>query len=263
MGIVGASGCGKTTIITLLERFYDITSGQILIHGEPLTSIDVASYRANIGLVSQDTTLYQGTLRENILLGEDDAEISEATNSSTDDKNDTPRKANDVESTAGEKTAEPSHSDEKAMKLARFEDLESRLIRACKAANIHDFILSLPEGYNTQAGSRGLALSGGQRQRIAIARALVRNPSILLLDEATSALDTQSEEVVQRALETAAQDRTVVAVAHRLSTVRNADCIFVLERGVVVESGTHVELSRKRGKYWEMVQAQSLDREAA
>jgi ATP-binding cassette, subfamily B (MDR/TAP), member 1 len=216
VGIVGASGCGKTTIITLLERFYDINSGQILIHGHPLSSLDVKAYRTSVGLVSQDTTLYQGTLRENILLG-----------------------------------------------VASADDVsEERLIEACKAANIHTFILSLPEGYNTEAGSRGLTLSGGQRQRIAIARALVRNPSILLLDEATSALDTQSEEVVQKALETAAKGRTVVAVAHRLSTVRGADCIFVLDAGKVVEAGTHTELVKKRGRYWDMVQAQSLDREA-
>ena len=139
---------------------------------------------------------------------------------------------------------------------------EETLIEACKSANIHTFISSLPEGYNTDAGSRGLALSGGQRQRIAIARALVRNPTILLLDEATSALDTQSEEVVQKALETASQGRTTVAVAHRLSTVRGADRIFVLDNGKVVEAGTHGELVKRRGRYWEMVLAQSLDREA-
>ena len=216
VGIVGASGCGKTTVITLLERFYDIASGQILIHGQPLSSLDIKSYRSTVGLVSQDTTLYQGSIRENILLGiRDDGDISEET-----------------------------------------------LIQACKDANIHTFINSLPEGYSTDAGSRGLALSGGQRQRLAIARALVRDPTILLLDEATSALDTQSEGLVQTALEMAAKGRTTVAVAHRLSTVRNADCIFVLDAGRVVEAGSHAELVRKRGRYWDMVQAQSLDREA-
>ncbi len=213
IGIVGASGCGKTTIITLLERFYDSTAGQILVHGQPLSSLDVKSYRSTVGLVSQDTTLYQGSIRENILLGVTDNEVSEET-----------------------------------------------LTQACKDANIHDFISSLPEGYATDAGSRGLALSGGQRQRIAIARALVRNPSILLLDEATSALDTQSEKVVQKALETAARGRTTLVVAHRLSTVRGADCVFVLDAGRVVEQGTHAELVMRRGMYWDMVQAQSLDR---
>lgn len=215
IGIVGASGCGKTTVITLLERFYDITSGQILIHGQPLSSVDVKSYRSIVGLVSQDTTLYQGSIRENILLGiPNDDDVSEET-----------------------------------------------LVQACKDANIHTFISSLPEGYATEAGSRGLALSGGQRQRIAIARALVRNPSVLLLDEATSALDTQSEKVVQQALETATKGRTTVAVAHRLSTVRGADCIFLLDGGRVVEAGTHGELIKRRGRYWDMVLAQSLDRE--
>jgi ATP-binding cassette subfamily B (MDR/TAP) protein 1 len=214
VGVVGASGCGKTTIISLLERFYDIDSGALLIHGEPLTSLDVHAYRSMIGLVSQDTTLYQGSIRENVLLGTS-------------------------------------------------EDVgEARLIQACKDANIHDFITSLPEGYDTDAGSRGLALSGGQRQRIAIARALIRDPEILLFDEATSALDTQSEAVVQKALETAAKGRTTVAVAHRLSTIQDSDLIIVLDGGKVVEQGTHEALVSRRGRYWEMVLAQSLDREA-
>lgn len=213
VGIVGASGCGKTTVISLLERFYDIKSGDIRIHGQRLIDLDVHAHRATTGLVSQDTTLYQGSIKDNVLLG-----------TSTED--------------------------------------ESKLIQACKDANIHDFIVSLPEGYDTDSGSRGLALSGGQRQRIAVARALIRDPKLLLLDEATSALDTESEEVVQRALETAAKGRTTVAVAHRLSTIRDADRIFVLDRGVVVEEGTHDELAKMKGRYWEMVQAQSLDRVA-
>ncbi|KFY82786.1 hypothetical protein V498_08451 [Pseudogymnoascus sp. VKM F-4517 (FW-2822)] len=213
VGIVGASGCGKTTVISLLERFYDIKSGDIRIHGQRLIDLDVHAHRATTGLVSQDTTLYQGSIKDNVLLG-----------TSTED--------------------------------------ESKLIQACKDANIHDFIMSLPEGYDTDSGSRGLALSGGQRQRIAVARALIRDPKLLLLDEATSALDTESEEVVQRALETAAKGRTTVAVAHRLSTIRDADRIFVLDRGVVVEEGTHDELAKMKGRYWEMVQAQSLDRVA-
>lgn len=213
VGIVGASGCGKTTIISLLERFYDIKSGTIRINGQSLTDLDVHAYRDTTGLVSQDTTLYQGSIKDNVLLGTD-----------TED--------------------------------------EEKLMQACKDANIHDFIMSLPQGYDTDSGSRGLALSGGQRQRIAVARALIRDPKILLLDEATSALDTQSEEVVQRALETAAKGRTTVAVAHRLSTVRGADRIFVLEKGRVVEEGTHDELVGMKGRYWDMVQAQSLDKEA-
>ncbi|KFZ10379.1 hypothetical protein V502_08155 [Pseudogymnoascus sp. VKM F-4520 (FW-2644)] len=186
-----------------------IHQGQFV--GIRLIDLDVHAHRATTGLVSQDTTLYQGSIKENVLLG-----------TSTED--------------------------------------ESKLIQACRDANIHDFIMSLPEGYDTDSGSRGLALSGGQRQRIAVARALIRDPKLLFLDEATSALDTESEEVVQRALETAAKGRTMVAVAHRLSTIRDADKIFVLDRGVVVEEGTHDELARMKGRYWEMVQAQSLDR---
>jgi ATP-binding cassette subfamily B (MDR/TAP) protein 1 len=166
------------------------------------------------GLVSQDTMLYQGSIRDNVLLGH----------------------AGDVD--------------------------DARLIHACKDANIHDFIISLPEGYDTDAGSRGLALSGGQRQRIAIARALIRDPAILLLDEATSALDTQGEAVVQKALETAAKGRTTVAVAHRLSTIRDSHLIIVLDGGKVVEQGTHDALIARRGRYWDMVLAQTLDRDA-
>ena len=213
IGVVGPSGCGKTTVVSLLERFYDIQSGQIRVNGQSLKSLDVHAHRATIGLVSQDTTLYQGSIKENVLLG-----------TSSED--------------------------------------EAELFQACRDANIHDFIMSLPEGYETDSGSRGLALSGGQRQRIAVARALIQRPRILLLDEATSALDTQSEEIVQKALEAAAEGRTTIAVAHRLSTVKNADKIFVLDGGRVVEEGTHDGLLQKKGKYWDMVQAQSLDKEA-
>lgn len=218
VGIVGASGCGKTTTVALIERFYDIQSGSIQICGTELRDLDVHAHRARIGMVSQETTVYQGSIRENILLGlppnEDSSQIG-----------------------------------------------DDRVIDACKAANIHDFIVSLPEGYDTDAGSHGLALSGGQRQRLAIARALIRDPEILLFDEATSALDTQSERVVQEAIENAGRGRTVVSVAHRLSTVKSCDRIFVIEQGRVVESGKHEELMGRKGVYWEMVKGQSLDRE--
>jgi len=216
IGIVGASGCGKTTVISLLERFYDTDSGDVLIHGVPLRDLDVHAHRARIGMVSQDTTLYQGSIRDNVLLGLDDADIP-----------------------------------------------EERIIKACKDANIHEFILSLPDGYDTDAGTRGLALSGGQRQRIAIARALIRDPEILLFDEATSALDTANELVVQRAIEVAAKGpgRTTIAVAHRLSTIKRCDRIFVLHAGRVVEVGSHEELIARRGRYYEMVLTQSLDQE--
>ncbi|KAL1651600.1 multidrug-resistance transporter mdr5 [Didymella pomorum] len=132
---------------------------------------------------------------------------------------------------------------------------------AAKQSNIHDFILSLPEGFNTFCGNKGTQLSGGQRQRIAIARALIREPSLLLLDEATSALDTESEKVVQAALEKAKSGRTTIAVAHRLSTIKDADCIIVFARGKIVESGTHKDLLARRGVYYEMSLGQSLDRQ--
>ncbi|KAH6622419.1 putative ABC transporter [Boeremia exigua] len=221
IGIVGASGCGKSTIIALLERFYDVTSGQLLVGGTPLSQLDVHHHRSNIGLVSQDTMLFQGTIRENVLLGLRDEEQDEATAS-------------------------------------------ERVERACRSANMHEFILSLPDGYLTDIGNRGVALSGGQRQRLAIARALIREPDLLLFDEATSALDTTNEALVQQAIELVAQeqpDRTTIAVAHRLSTIKRCDCIFVLHEGQVDEQGTHEELVRKRGRYYAMVLAQSLDRE--
>ncbi|KAI0401024.1 P-loop containing nucleoside triphosphate hydrolase protein [Xylaria palmicola] len=211
--LVGASGCGKTSIISLLERFYEVQGGQILANGTDITTVDVYNYRKKLSLVAQEATLFQGTLRENILLGVDPDSIS-----------------------------------------------EEQLHAVCRDASIHDFIVSLPEGYNTEIGSRGVSLSGGQKQRIAIARALIRHPNILLLDEATSSLDSESEKLVQAAFERAAQGRTMVVVAHRLATVQNADVIFVLGEGKVLEQGSHVELLKKRGPYWHMCQSQALDR---
>ncbi len=225
VGIVGASGCGKSTMIALLERFYDINSGALLIEGTPISDLDVHTHRSRIGLVSQETMLYQGSIRENVLLGLPDDELT------TDKEN----------------------------------GLDEQVYRVCKSANIHEFIMSLPDGYATQIGNRGVALSGGQRQRLAIARALIREPDILLFDEATSALDTESEVQVQAAIEAVAHEnsgRTTVAVAHRLSTIRRCDRIFVLNRGAVVEEGTHDELVRRHGQYYEMVLAQELDQEA-
>ncbi|KAF2747820.1 P-loop containing nucleoside triphosphate hydrolase protein [Sporormia fimetaria CBS 119925] len=211
--LVGASGCGKSTTISLLERFYDPTFGTVLYNDRDITTLDIAEYRRSLALVSQEPTLYEGTICENIALSVDSA---------TD------------------------------------EEIQT----ACIDAQIHDFITSLPDGYNTRLGPKGLSLSGGQKQRLSLARALLRKPKLLLLDEATSSLDSESEKLVQEAIERAAGEgkRTVIAVAHRLATVQNADVIFVLGSGRVLESGDHRELVRRRGVYWQMCQAQALDR---
>lgn len=214
VALVGASGCGKSTTISLLERFYDPSSGAIYVDGKDISTLNLKDYRKHLALVSQEPTLYQGSIRDNIVFAVDEDEIS-----------------------------------------------EEQIIKACKEANIYDFITSLPAGFETDIGSKGAMLSGGQKQRIAIARALLREPKILLLDEATSALDSDSEAVVQAALDAAAKGRTTIAVAHRLSTVRNADVIFVVEDGQVAEFGTHAVLMAQRGRYFEMVQLQSTEKQ--
>ncbi len=203
--IVGPSGCGKSTIITLLERFYDITSGSLLIHGISISNLDIKALRSTIGLVSQETHLYQGTIRENLCMG-----ISGPVN-------------------------------------------EDTLISACKDAYIHDFIASLPSGYETDCGPRGLSLSGGQRQRLAIARALLRQPEILLLDEATSALDPESQSLVPDALKKASKGRTMIHVTHQIDIMKGADMIFVVDRGRVVELGRYEELMAKGGRLLDMM----------
>lgn len=215
VALVGASGCGKSTTIAMLERFYNPIDGGIFVDGKDISTINVNSYRNHIALVSQEPTLYQGTIRDNILLGAD-------------------RAPEDVP--------------------------EEAIIQACKEANIYDFILSLPDAFNTVVGNKGGMLSGGQKQRVAIARALLRDPKILLLDEATSALDSESEKVVQAALDKAAKGRTTIAVAHRLSTIQKADIIYVFDAGRIVESGTHNELMKQGGTYFELVNLQSLGR---
>ncbi|KAJ5320576.1 hypothetical protein PENANT_c033G08172 [Penicillium antarcticum] len=211
IALVGPSGCGKSTTIALLERFYDALSGGVYVDGKNIADLNVNSYRSHLALVSQEPTLYQGTIKENILLGRPNEDPS-----------------------------------------------DEELVKACKDANIYDFIMSLPEGFETVVGSKGGMLSGGQKQRVAIARALLRNPKILLLDEATSALDSESEKVVQAALDAAARGRTTIAVAHRLSTIQKADIIYVFDQGKIVESGTHTELLRNKGRYYELVNLQSL-----
>jgi ATP-binding cassette subfamily B (MDR/TAP) protein 1 len=211
VALVGASGCGKSTTIALLERFYDPLVGGIYVDGKEISSLNINDYRSYIALVSQEPTLYQGTIRENILLGADREDVPDA----------------DVEF-------------------------------ACREANIYDFIMTLPDGLSTIVGSKGGMLSGGQKQRIAIARALLRDPKILLLDEATSALDSESEHVVQAALDKAAKGRTTIAVAHRLSTIQKADIIYVFDQGKIVEHGDHVELMQMAGRYSELVNLQSL-----
>ncbi|KAI4339557.1 hypothetical protein MLD38_024486 [Melastoma candidum] len=208
--LVGPSGSGKSTIIGLIERFYDPIKGSVQIDGRDIRTYHLRSLRKHIALVSQEPTLFAGTIRENIVYG------------------------------------------------ASGEVDESEVIEAAKAANAHDFIASLKEGYNTWCGDRGVQLSGGQKQRVAIARAILKNPTILLLDEATSALDSQSEKIVQDALERVMVGRTSVVVAHRLSTIQNCDSIAVLDRGKVVEKGTHAALLSKgpSGAYYSLVNLQ-------
>jgi ATP-binding cassette subfamily B (MDR/TAP) protein 1 len=214
IAFVGASGCGKSTMIALLERFYDPTTGSISCDNRALSSLCPRKYRSHVSLVQQEPVLYQGSIRDNIAMG------LETPDSVTD----------------------------------------TRVENAARQANIYDFVTSLPEGFNTLCGSKGTQLSGGQRQRIAIARALIRKPRLLLLDEATSALDTESEKVVQAALEKAKSGRTTIAVAHRLSTIKDADAIVVFHRGRIVELGSHGQLLGRRGIYYEMCLGQSLDR---
>lgn len=215
VALVGASGCGKSTTIQLIERFYDPLAGTVFLDNDPISELNVAEFRKHISLVSQEPTLYAGSIRFNILLG-----------------------------------ATKPHE----------EVTQEEIEEACRNANILDFITSLPNGFDTEVGGKGSQLSGGQKQRIAIARALLRNPKVLLLDEATSALDSNSEKVVQEALDRAAKGRTTLAIAHRLSTIQNADCIYFIKDGSVSESGTHDQLLALKGGYYEYVQLQALSR---
>ncbi|KCV67740.1 hypothetical protein H696_05849 [Fonticula alba] len=220
LALVGPSGGGKSTIVSLLERFYDVTSGKILVDGHDLRTLDPKWYRSQVALVSQEPVLFATTIRENIAFG-----IQEEF-------------SYQHRSAAGSPVPGSFHVPE--------EDI----INAARQANAHDFISAFPQGYDTLVGERGVRLSGGQKQRIAIARALLMNPRILLLDEATSALDAESEFQVQEAIDRAMESRTVLVIAHRLSTVKNADAILVLQGGKIVERGTHDQLiARRKGVY--------------
>ncbi|WP_086040871.1 SAV1866 family putative multidrug efflux ABC transporter [Staphylococcus aureus] len=209
VAFVGMSGGGKSTLINLIPRFYDVTSGQILIDGHNIKDFLTGSLKNQIGLVQQDNILFSDTVKENILLGR------------------------------------PTATDEE-------------VVEAAKMANAHDFIMNLPQGYDTEVGERGVKLSGGQKQRLSIARIFLNNPPILILDEATSALDLESESIIQEALDVLSKDRTTLIVAHRLSTITHADKIVVIENGHIVETGTHRELIAKQGAYEHLYSIQNL-----
>eukprot|EP01134_Creolimax_fragrantissima_P003938 CFRG3938T1 len=232
LALVGHSGCGKSTCIQLLERYYDVVSGAIRLDGRDIRDLNIQWLRSQIGIVSQMPTLFAMTIGENIAAG---AAIEEMPNW--------------VENgSVGER-------------FRRMAVTQEDIVKAAKEANAHNFITKLPEGYDTMVGGRGAQLSGGQKQRIAIARALIRNPSVMLLDEATSALDSESERIVQEALEKASVGRSTIVIAHRLSTVQNADTIAVVENGNIVEAGTHEELLAQRGAYADFVALQTMKEE--
>ena len=210
VALVGQSGSGKTTIANLLARFYDATEGEILIDGNNIKDLKVRDYRKMIGMVTQESVLFNDSVYNNILMGKPDADR---------------------------------------------EEVEA----AAKIANAHDFILNLSDGYDTNIGDDGNKLSGGQKQRVSIARAVLKNPPIMILDEATSALDTESERFVQEALEKMMENRTSLVIAHRLSTIQKADWIVVMERGMILEQGTHKELIDKNGAYKKLVELQDFE----
>ena len=213
VGLVGASGAGKSTVVSLLQRFHDIQSGAVLIDGQNIAEMTQLSLRAAMAIVPQDISLFHRSVLENI------------------------------------RYARPEASTEDVMKAAEI-------------ARCTDFIEALPDGYDTMVGDRGAKLSGGQRQRLAIARALLKNAPILLLDEATSALDSESEAAIQHALDNLMQGRTVIAVAHRLSTLRNFDRIVVMENGRVIDDGSPDLLSHRAGPYRELLKNQAMELEA-
>ena len=217
MAVVGHSGSGKSTLARLLYRFYDVSDGSIVVNGADIREVKQASLRAAIGIVPQDTVLFNDTILYNIRYGRPEASDSE-------------------------------------------------VHEAARAAHIHDFIVTLPAGYETMVGKRGLKLSGGEKQRVAIARTLLKNPPLLVLDEATSALDSRTEQAIQDTLDRVAQSRTTIMIAHRLSTIVNADQIVVLDEGQIAERGTHDELLDLGGLYadlWYRQAAEQLAEETA
>ena len=210
VALVGQSGSGKSTIANLLTRFYDVNEGSISIDGNDIKHITKTSLRSQIGLVTQDSILFNNSIRNNLKIGNENA-------------------------------------------------TEDEIVEALKIANAWEFVKDLPEGIDTNIGDSGNSLSGGQKQRLSIARAVLKNSPIMVLDEATSALDTESEQLVQTALENMMKNRTSIVIAHRLSTIQNADCIVVMKQGKIVEQGKHQELLDQKGMYHKLVLLQSLD----
>jgi ATP-binding cassette subfamily B protein len=212
IGLVGQSGSGKSTMVNLICRFYDLSEGAIQLDGIDIRDLTLAEYRSHIGLVLQEPFLFFGTIAENIAYGRPHASREE-------------------------------------------------IVNAARAANAHEFILRLPQGYDSLVGERGQGLSGGERQRISIARALLINPKILIMDEATSSVDTETEQEIQKALDNLVKGRTTIAIAHRLSTLHKADRLVVIEAGQIVEMGKHDELLARKGAYWRLYEAQARQAE--